>query len=197
MKRVWVIALLVVSGFVLAAMAQDTQQSTVSLGDAARKARANKRSVPESRVYTNDNLPKEGSISTNSGPVTAASDQKTDTEASASTDASSGEQSDADKKADRAKLEQEWRKKIGDQKAKVAQLQRDVDDTDRQMKMQGTITSMGNGNCLNDQQKCADQMKAYEDQLAAKKNDLATAQQKLDDLREELRRAGLPGSWGD
>lgn len=197
MKRtVWIAAMFLVSGMAVAALAQQ-QSSTVSLGEAARRARANRPASAQARVYTNDNLPTEGSISTN----TAGTLPKDSASASSSGDTPAGDKSAAAAPGDdlnaRAKVEQEWRKKIGDQKAKVEQLQKQVEDLDRQMRMQGTINSMGSAGCLQDQKKCDDAMKAYQDQMDSKKQDLAAAQDKLDSMREELRRAGLPGSWGD
>lgn len=198
MKRtVWIAALFLVSGMAVAALAQQAS-SNVSLGDAARRARASRPASAPVRVYTNDNLPTQGSISTN----TAGTLAKDSSSASSSGDAAAaGDKSDAPAPGDdlnaRAKVEQEWRKKIGDQKSKVEQLQKQVEDLDRQMRMQGTINAMGSAGCLQDQKKCDDAMKAYQDQMNSKKQDLQAAQDKLDGMREELRRAGLPGSWGD
>lgn len=194
MKRIlWMIAALLASGLLLAAAAQQ-QSSTVNLGDAARRARASKQPVPASRVFTNDNLPTQGSISTN----TADTLPKGTSESAAETGgAAAGEGEAAAAPKDRADLEKQWRQKISDQKSKVTQLQRDVDRIDREMRMQGTVVAFGDAGCLRDPKKCDDAMKAYQDESASKKQELQTETDKLDAMREELRRSGLPASWGE
>lgn len=195
MKRIlWMIAVSLASGLLLAAVAQQ-QSSTDALADAARRARESRQPVPASRVFTNDNLPTQGSISTNTADTLPKGTSAASAEGGEGAAAAEGEA--AAKPKDRADLEKEWRQKFTDQKAKVAQLQRDVDRIDREIRMQGTIVAFGDAGCLRDQQKCNDAMKAYQDELASKKQDLQTETDKLDAMRDELRRAGLPASWGE
>ncbi len=165
-----------------------------SLGDYARQQRAMKPPAPRGvKEYTNDNLPTSGGLSTSGASGPAASDS-----ASASTSAGAvRSKADSATEKDMAKLEALWRDKIGKQKAEIAQLQRELDVATKERNLMVADYYRRPAENLQRSQTFAENDKKNQAELDGKKQAVAAAQQKLDDMREELRKAGLPNSWGD
>jgi predicted RNase H-like nuclease (RuvC/YqgF family) len=172
-----------------------------SLADAARKHKQQQAGKPvAAKVYTNDNLPATETISTVGAPASdAAATSPTDgqTTADGSTPATKDGAKPADDTKTRQKTWEDWRDKIQKQKASVEQMQRENEEIDRQYK----LTS---GNYYNSaQQRLYDgaamvkEDAAYKQQLEQKKKAIDDAKQKIDDLQEEARRAGVPSGYRD
>jgi len=171
---------------VLAAAAAAQEGST--LGDAGRDARKSRR-PSNAKVWTNDNLP-------TSSTINIAGDRDSTREASPEEQAKASQATDKDKdkeKADAGKDQQdEWRKRIGDQQTQVSQLQREVDVAQREYKLKVAGAYFDAGNMLRDSKKWADEQRKYESEIAGKQKSLDAAKSKLDDLREQARKAGMP-----
>ena len=172
-----------------------------SLADAARKHKQQQSGKPvAAKVYTNDNLPATETISTVGAPASdAATTSPTDgqTTADGSTPATKDGAKPADETKTRQKTWEDWRDKIQKQKASVEQMQKENEEIDRQYK----LTS---GNYYNSAQQrlfdgaaMAKEDAAYKQQMEQKKKAIDDAKQKIDDLQEEARRAGVPSGYRD
>ena len=161
-----------------------------SLGEYARQQRAKKPPTPEGvKEYTNDNLPASGALSTVGQPSAPP----------ASTGASS---STADGYAgqDRSKQEAEWKNKFAAQRQVIATLEREIDVAEREnssRQAQTQTTSQDLGSRLRNPVLWASENKKYQDEIDGKKKALAEARQKLEDMKDDLRKAGLPNTWAD
>ena len=168
-----------------------------SLGDYARQQRAKKGPAPAGvKEYTNDNLPTSGGLGTvSSSPAASANSASSGTSASAAK--ATG---DADSGKERSKLEAEWRAKFTEQKSVIATLQRELDVAEREnnsRQAQTQTNSQDLGSRLRNPVLWAAENKKYQDEVDGKKKDLEAAKQKLEDMKDDLRKAGLPNTWAD
>ena len=154
-----------------------------SLGEVARELRKDKKEP--AKVYTNDNLPSGTPISVTG--TLAPAEKKTEGEAAA-------EPVPAE---ERKKAEADWRGKIAGQKKEVTQLERELDVMQRENKLRVAIFYSDAGNRLRDEKKYAEDDRKYQADLASKQQALGAARGKLDDLREQARKAGMPASVGE
>lgn len=160
-------------------LAQQQQQPT--LADIARAARKEKPATA-SKVYTNDNLPKDAIISVTGTPAPApAADAKP----------ADGKEA-ATSKEDSKKAEENWRSQIAKQQAEITQLQRELDVLVRENKLRAATFYADAGNRLRDEKKYAEDDRKYQADVADKQKALDEARKKLDDLKEAARKAGMP-----
>jgi hypothetical protein len=160
-----------------------------SLGDAAREARAEKPATPQTKVFTNDNLPTTGSISVlgtaTPAPSASASDKAAKPAAAATTAPDpAAKQKEADKIKDQ----------IESQKGEISRLERELDISTREWKLRQAAYYADAGNQLRDPAAWAATERKYNDETAAKKQALDDARQKLDDLQDQARKAGMSSS---
>jgi len=159
----------------LAALSANAQ----SLADAARQNRMNRPATPASHVYTNDNLPSSGGLSitgqaaaeppASAAPETAAAPKDAKVEAQA--------------KQERARLEADWRGRFKKQRDAIQLLEREIAALDREIKLRPAGVACSTSNVCNDK--------------AAQEQQLQQGKQKLEDMKDELRKAELPDSWAD
>ena len=163
------------------------QQQQPTLADIARAARREKPATP-SKVYTNDNLPKDAIISVTGTPAPApAADATADAKPA---DAKAAAPSSADSK----KAEDDWRNQIAKQQAEITQLERELDVLVRENKLRAATFYADAGNRLRDEKKYAEDDRKYQADIADKQKALDDARKKLDDLKEAARKAGMPPS---
>src|SRR4029077_9046237 len=93
---------------------------------------------------------------------------------------------------DRQKLIDDWKSKIEAQKNSIAQLQRELDLSARENKLRAAAYYGDAGTRLRDSQKYAEDDKKYQAEAADKQKAIAAAQQALDKMRDDARRAGVP-----
>lgn len=178
-----------------------------SLGDAARRNRQDKKAP--SKVYTNDNLPVNGTISIigaeppaapapETAKAAAAKESSTETAGEASNNTApeaTPETSNAlDKKAAtsvRAQRDEELRSNAGKMKAEIAQLEREVDLLNREFRLRAATYYADAGNSLRDPKQWADQQRQHETQMKEKQAALESSKQKFAELQEQGRRAGM------
>ncbi len=172
-----------------------------SLAEAARKHRQQQSGKPvAAKVYTNDNLPATETISTVGAPASDAA-TSTPTDGQATADGSASVAKDGAKPADDTKTRQktweDWRDKIQKQKASVEQMQKENEEIDRQYKLTSGNYYNSAQQRLYDGAAMAKEDAAYKQQMEQKKKAMDDAKQKIDDLQEEARRAGVPSGYRD
>jgi len=196
MKR-FNIGLLILTGLLAGVAAAQSD----SLADAARKHKQQQSGKPvAAKVYTNDNLPATETISTVGAPASdAAASTPTDgqTPADGSTPAAKDGAKPADETKTRQKTWEDWRDKIQKQKASVEQMQKENEEIDRQYKLTTGNYYNSAQQRLYDGAAMAKEDAAYKQQMEQKKKAIDDAKQKIDDLQEEARRAGVPSGYRD
>lgn len=177
-----------------------------SLGDVARQTRKDKPNESGSRVYTNDDLKGAASPALksddDSDKTANASDSSADKTASSDKSADS-DKAEADKKKDKASgddqaaLDKEWQDKIAAQKDAIALIERELDVLQRESRLRTANYYADAGSRLRDQKKYAEDDRKYHEQIDGKQKDLDAAKAKLDEIKDEARKAGAsPGAIG-
>jgi hypothetical protein len=180
-------AVAIASAFVVSTQAQ-------SLGDQAREMRAEKTPAPQSKVYTNDNLPTGGGITViGAAPAPAAS--STVATASAATPTKGAAVAPAaNSAADDQKAADKLKDDVQAQKDEISRLERELDVATREWKLQQATYYADAGNQLRDPAAFAERERKFNDQTKQKQQAIADAKQKLDDMQEQARKSGLPSS---
>lgn len=167
-----------------------------SVADAARQARANKRPSGSTIRYEGDATPRLAVAATDKRGKDKNAEQPADTTTSAAKAqegqaavAKSAEAKTADNK-DEAKAK--WVSKIEDVKKEIATIQRELDILQREQRLRAAAFYGDAGTRLRDQGKFAEESRKEQEDIDAKKQALADAQQKLADLQEQARKAGVP-----
>ena len=182
MKQIFVVSAVLLSA--AAAFGQSAPQQ--SLGDLARAARAHKRAAATpDMVFDNDSF-------VASAPVNVVGK----VEPESATDSKSTQKSGEAKPAadDRKKAESEWRDKITAQKKAIADIDRELDLLQREYKLRQVAYYADAGVQLRDSKKWADEDRKYRDDISDRAKKAQDAKQKLEDLREQGRKAGIPSS---
>lgn len=158
-----------------------------SVADAARQPKPAKKAA---KVYTNDEIP---SVDTSKDAAPAKSpDSVKSTNPTADKDGKADEANKKEAAPEEAKkAEEELKSRITAQKQKVAENERELQLTDREYKLRAAVFYADAGNRLRDDKKWADAERKYKDDMACLQQDLTNNKQKLDDLREEARKAGI------
>ena len=193
MKRLPLLIAVCVSIFIVSAGAQ-------SVVDAARASRAKQKANPNARVIDNDVIP--STLDASSGASASApesatpaklSDDKKD-DASAKKDAAKDEKKSADKTTadDDQKNIDSWKKLINDQKKEISQLERELHVAQREAGLRAAAYYADAGVMLRDSAKYAEDTRKLQSEIDTKTQALASAKQKLADLQEQARKAGVP-----
>jgi chromosome segregation ATPase len=194
MKKLFL--MLVMCLFASAAFAQ-------SLGDVARANRAKKHSNASETKLDDDSMPHSISLSSSEPDAAKKDDKKTDDkDADAkdkdadtkSADAKDGDAKDAKKDAVDAKKQKsdDLQKQIAEETKEISTLQRELDIAQREARLRAAAFYGDAGTMLRDQAKYADETRKSQAEIDGKKQALDAAQQKLADLQEQARKAGLP-----
>ena len=179
-----------------------------SLADYARKVHKDTGAAkPKPKVFDNDNLPKDDKLSIVGQPATAEAKPAAAEEAAEKPAASpdnklaSNEKTPAQSKAsseeDNAKKEAEWKAwqdKLNAQKDKVALASRELDVTQREYQLRAAAIYADVGNRLRNAAQWDKEETTYKQQIAEKQKALDDAKQKLEDMKDEAHRAGVPSS---
>lgn len=186
MKRIVRVTILLAMSALLAATA-----AAQSLGEVARQHREKKQSAQSAptaeRVWTNEDLP---AATIRDDGAEAPRPEAGEAKAAAA----AGEE---DAAPDRTKLEAEWRDKFAEHKKVIAQLEREIDILQREARLRAASFYADAGTRLRDEKKFAEEQRQEQEQVATKQKELDAARQKLEDMRRDLRRAGLPSSIGE
>lgn len=179
-----------------------------SLGDYARNVRKDKGpSKAAGKHYDNDNMPKTEHLSVIGQPVAPpaeTAEAKTDEptpEAKAKTDAA-GKSTDPatapkDDTADRQKMVDDWKKRLQEQKDQIATAEKDLDLTNREYRLRAAAMYADVGNRLRNSSAWDKEDRDFKQQISEKEKAVAAQKQKLEDLQNEARKAGVPASVRD
>ena len=169
-------------------------QNEPSLGEIARQARREKPApAPGERVYDNENLPGKAVINT----VGSADTAKPADQSQASSDDANKDKNATPSAEDHKKANEEWAGKIGQQKEEISRLERELNVLQRESQIHAAVNYADVGSRLGNNAKYAEQDRQYQEQIAAKQKALDDARQKLADMQEEARKAGVPASSRD
>jgi hypothetical protein len=200
MKRLLIFS---IAALILAASAaaQSTaaQSDQQSVADVARQLRKQRATTPARRTFTNDDLPRDTVVNV-SGAATAdvdADKAKSDDTADATKDPASKDAKDTkDKPATDSDTEQKqiaaWQSRLAAQKKEVSDLEHELDIMQREEKLREAQLYWDAGNRLRDDKKWAEEEQKHNDEVADKTAKLQAAREKLDQMKEEARKAGVP-----
>jgi len=173
---------------------------TQSLGDYARAAKKTKPKDSAPKVYDNDNLPNNATLSV-VGDTAAGSDKDKDEQAK------SDDKNIPEKKSEnsqhmkagqsaeeREKAIGEWKQKIDDQKGKVSLLSRELDVLQRERQIKQADFYASTARAVQNARGFDEEDGKYKKQIADKQKELDEAKSKLNDLEEQARKAGAPNS---
>lgn len=206
--------LLAVSG--IPALAQNQQNSNSqaageggSLGEYARQMKKESGTSAKPKVFDNDNLPKQDKLSIvgTAPPADQNADAAKQDDATSSSSADSKSTPDAnsseqkpgsgsaqpDEAAKQAAWKQ-WGERIKSQKDQIDLLTRELNVLQREYQLRAAAMYADIGNRLRNSADWDKQDAQYKQQIADKEKAVDEAKQKLDDLEEEARKAGVPSS---
>ena len=216
MKRIanYGIGLVLLLGFAgIPASAQNQTQSnsdsaaSPSLGDYARQVRKDTDAKSKPKVFDNDNLPRQDKLSVVGTPSEPTADNSAEQKQAESANASAGNEAkaaagekpaaEAAKPVDEAAKEaasKQWADRIEAQQKQIDLAQRELDVTQKEYQLRAAAMYADVGNRLRNATDWDKQDAQYKQQIADKQKALDDAKQKLDDLQEEARKAGVPSS---
>jgi len=181
------------SAVMFLAVAAAAQQQP-GLADMARSSRQQAPPKP-AKVYDNDNLPTRAPITVlgeANAPEAATNDAKPEDAASATAPKEPKPKMDDAEGA--RKLQEQWHSKLADQKKEISTSQRELDILQREYRLRAAAVYADAGNSLRDPAKWAADDRQYQQQIVDKGKQLDAAKQKLEDLREQARKSGMPAS---
>jgi hypothetical protein len=191
----------------LQAQTESTSQASPagqSLGDYARQVRKEPDGKPKKKVFDNDNLPKEDKLSVvgnaqapGAEAAAPAESKPAETANAAPAKAEAGAPPADSSKMDQAQKDAAWKQwgdKIKSQQETIDLLTRELDVVQREYQIRAAAMYADVGNRLRNSADWDKQDAQYKQQIADKQKALDDAKQKLEDLREEARKAGVPSS---
>jgi hypothetical protein len=175
-----------------------------SLADAARRSQQHTKTA--AKVYTNDNLPVNGTISVIGveRPVAPPESEKATAQlkepAAASSSAAGAEDTTSGKSEtagastsdlEPAERNAELQKSGAKIKEEISMLEREIDLLNREYRLRAATYYADAGNSLRNPKQWADQQRDHESQMKDKQAALDSAKQKFADLQEQARRVGV------
>jgi len=170
-----------------------------SLADVARKTRKQNANKPAVKVFTNDNLPVNASISVTGQPPSSDPDSAKPADNGEKT-AKDQQPGNADAKTvaqTRDEALQQWKKRFADQQQQISLLEREISVLQGEYRLRAAAYYADAGNSLRNQADWAKQDREYRDKLDAKQKLLDEAKKKLGSMQEEARKSGMPSSVAD
>jgi hypothetical protein len=163
---------------------------------------------PKKKVFDNDNLPKDDKLSVVGNapaPGAEAAAAPAESKPAETVNAAAGSQPKAEagaSPADTSKMDQaqkeaawkQWGDKIAQQQQTIDLLTRELDVVQREYQIRAAAMYADVGNRLRNSADWDKQDAQYKQQIADKQKALDDAKQKLEELREEARKAGVPSS---
>ncbi len=186
-----VVAALAFAAAGLAAQSQQAQpEKKESLGEAARKARAQKKAPAKPvKVVTNDELEAKPKF-TGAIQMTPAPGEQ----AEAAQEGQGAKQKAGAASREDQKGETYWRKRFADAHAKLAQAERELDILGREWEKGQTQYYSDPQKALKEQYNRKD-LNEHAAKVEAKKKEIAQLKQGISDLEDELRRSGGDAGW--
>jgi hypothetical protein len=179
-----------------------------SLGDYARQVRKDSgQPKAKPKVFDNDNLPREDKLSivgtqppappekaAGEAPAEAKPAQATAATAATAPAGAAAAAPSEEEEARRQALNKQWQERLAAQRDQIDLLQRELDVLQREYQIRAAAFYADAGNRIRNSAAWDKQDGDYKQQIAAKQKALDEAKQKLEDLQEEARRAGVPSS---
>ena len=173
-----------------------------SLGEYARQVRKDPGTPTKAKVFDNDNLPRADKLSIVGKPVEGdngaqpVADASGDSKSAAPAADASGSKapvSEADKEA----AAKQWGDKLAAQQSQIDLLTRELDVATKEYQLKAAAMYADAGNRLRNSADWDKQDTQYKQQIADKQKALDDAKQKLDDMQEEARKAGVSNAVRD
>jgi len=196
---------LLTSSAVAQTPAQSQDQS--SLADYARKVHKDTGAAKaKPKVFDNDNLPKDDKLSVVGQPAPAeakpgaaegSSEKPAGSDTKTASEGKPTAQSKPASEEDQAKKQAEWKTwqdKLNTQKDQISLASRELDVTQREYQLRAAAMYADVGNRLRNSTQWDKEEATYKEQIAAKQKVLDDAKQKLEDMKEEAHKAGVPAS---
>jgi hypothetical protein len=213
MKRSFLLWVAVVVVTVMAGTIAAAQSQTQSLGDYARAVKKTKNpstATSAAKVYDNDNLPANTSISVVGDTSEPAADKKKDDgqdqdkakdpDGTVKQDDKSGEKKPdpqlkpGQSAEDRQKALDFWKGKLDGQKDKLNLLTRELDVLQRERQMKYAQFYTDGARRAQNPNGFASEDAKYKQEIADKQKQLDDTKHKLDDMQDEARKSGAPNS---
>jgi len=211
MKRIYLGVGAAVLVMLVSMAAQQTPSQEPSLGSYARSVRkqGQGQKAADSKRYDNDNLPQSEKISVvGQTPVAEAANNANGVAPKATGDAAKTDGSaagnvapgaDGDKKDDgsadsKQAANTEWQSKIADQKKQVDMASRELDVLQREYQLRAAAMYADAGNRLRNAGAWDKEDADYKQKIADKQKAVDEGKQKLDEMQEQARKAGVPSS---
>jgi hypothetical protein len=179
----------VLLGSLAVAQTSSSAQDQSSLGDYARKVRKDPAAKAKPKVFDNDNLPTNDKLSVVGPPPTA----DTTPAAAAAKPATPADDEQAKKKA----LAKNWQDKLTSQKDAIDLASRELDVTQREYQLRAAAMYADVGNRMRNATQWDKEEADYKQKITDKQKALDEAKQKLDDMKEDARKAGVPSAMID
>ena len=193
MKRITQIAL-AFSLFTIVAVSLALAQTTApspdqsSLGDYARKVHKDPAVKAKPKVYDNDNLPKDDKLS-------VVGDAGATANAAATTENKEAETKSADDETSKKQSEWKgWQDKISSQKNAIDLASRELDVVQKEYQLRAAAMYADVGNRMRNAAQWDKEDADYKQKIADKQKAVDDAKQKLDEMQEEARKAGVPAA---
>jgi hypothetical protein len=180
------------------ASAQAPDQS--SLGDYARKIHKDSATAkPKPKVFDNDNIPRDQPISVvGEQPAASASAATTADATDKASKPADGKDApkpaSTDEEAKKQAAWKDWQNKLSAQKDAIDLAGRELDVLQREYQLRAAEMYADVGNRLRNQTEWDKQEAQYKQQIADKQKAVEDAKQKLDDMKEQARKAGVPSA---
>jgi hypothetical protein len=207
-----IVLLLGLAGMPAGAQAQSSSStnSGQSLGDYAKQIRKEPDAKAKPKVFDNDNLPKSDKLSIVGAPAEPPSDKSGEAKPEESTAEGTKAGAEAKPAADKTTAQgttkapddeaarqaaiKQWTDKLNAQKQQIDLLARELDVLQREYQIRAAAMYADAGNRLRNQGDWDKQDAQYKQQIADKQKSVEEAKQKLSDMQDEARRAGMPNS---
>jgi hypothetical protein len=189
-----------------ASSTQSQNQAQPSLADYARQIKKDS-PQPKSKpkVFDNDNLPKNDKLSVVGEPPLVAADKSSEAKPAdsagnvpAATDKKSAAEIKAaateDEQAKRQAALKEWQQKLTAQKDQIDLVDRELDVLKREYQIRAAAFYADAGDRLRNSAAWDKQDTQYKQQIADKQKALDDAKQKLEEMQEDARKAGIPAA---
>lgn len=176
-------------------------QQSGSLGEVARRVRAERaKNKPAKKVpyYTNDNLPRTGTISLTGSRRPKATSTKAG--AAKEGDKAAADKAGAEKKKEDDCDEQCWRGKFTAKRGQIKEAEKELDILQRERNLARTQHYRDPNQAVREQYSSntagGRELQDIQNKITAKQQDIEKLKRELQDLEGDLRRAGKPAGWG-
>jgi len=170
-----------------------------SLGDYARKVHKDPNVKAKPKVFDNDNLPREDKLSIvgEAAPVTAAdasADSSSKADAASSGAAANPAASPSDEQSKKLAEWKTWQDKLTAEKNSIDLASRELDVLQKEYQLRAAAMYADVGNRLRNSTQWDKEEGEFKQKIADKQKAVDDGKQKLDDMQEEARRAGVPAA---